>query len=92
MKINKVLKNKKINYNYVKNNKYRCSKLGNFFDIEISSLDDFLLKSKNIEKISFIPLTKRNGLSKKSLIYYSFHIKKNDMKKYVNGIRKEICM
>ncbi len=92
MKINKVLKNKKINYNYVKNNKYRCSKLGNFFDIEISSLDDFLLKSKNIEKISFIPLTKRNGLSKKSLIYYSFHIKKNDMKKNVNGILKEICI
>ena len=91
-KINKVLKNKKINYTYVKNNKYRCSKLGNFFDIEASALDTFLSKFKNNENNGFVPLTKRNATNKKVLIYFSFRIKKNDIKKTVNNILKQICI
>ena len=91
-KINKVLKNKKINYTYVKNNKYRCSKLGNFFDIEVSALDTFLSKFKINEKNSFVTLTKRNAANKKELILFSFRIKKNDIKKTVNNILKQICI
>ena len=95
-KIKKVLKNKKINYNYDKTNKYKCSKFGNFFDIEIFTLEKFLsinngYKIKNNEKGVFIPLTKRNIQNKKSLFYLNFHIKKNDMKKSVNSILKEIA-
>ena len=95
-KIKKVLKNKKINYNYDKTNKYKCSKFGNFFDIEIFTLEKFLsinngYKIKNNEKGVFIPLTKRNIQNKKSLFYLNFHIKKNDMKKSINSILKEIA-
>ena len=93
-KINKVLKNKKTNYNYAKNNKYKCSKLGIFFDIEILTLENFLSLNNGIinnEKNNYVPLTKRNIQSKKSIYYLSFHIKKNDIKKNANSILKEIC-
>ena len=95
-KINKVLKSKKINFNNVKNNKYRCSKLGNIFDIEVLKLENFLslnnkFKDKINEKDDYFTLTsKRNKQSKKFLYYLSLHIKKNDMKKGVNSIVKEI--
>ena len=95
-KINKVLKSKKINFNNVKNNKYRCSKLGNIFDIEVLKLENFLslnnkFKDKINEKDDYSTLTsKRNKQSKKFLYYLSLHIKKNDMKKGVNSIVKEI--
>ena len=95
-KINKVLKSKKINSNNIKN-KYRCSKLGNIFDFEIIQLENFLsLNNKSeknkIEKEDFSPLTsKRNITNKKSLYYLSLHIKKNDIKRTINSIIKEIC-
>ena len=95
-KIIKILTNKKINYNYDKINKYRCSKFCNFFDIEIFTLEKFLslnngYKTKNNnEKSNFIPLTKRTIQNKKSLYYLNFHIKKKDIKKTTNSILKEI--
>ena len=95
-KINKVLKSKKINSNNIKN-KYKCSKLGNIFDFEVLQFQDFLsLNNKNkenkIEKEDFLSLTNKiNIKNKKSLYYLSLHIKKNDIKRTINSIVKEIC-
>ena len=93
-KINKVLKSKKICYKNIKNNKYRCSKLGNFFDIDIFSLENFLslnnnnrINNKNNERESIS--YKKNKENQKILCYLSFHIKKNDIKKSVNSIIRE---
>ena len=93
-KINKVLKNKKVNFNRIKNNKYRCSKLGSFFDVDVFSLENFLSLNnrlnKNFEKENLF--TKRINENKKTLCYLSFHIKKRDMKKSINSIVKDILI
>ena len=87
-KINIVFKTKKINFNNIKNNKYICSKLGKFFEIDIYTLNNFL-RLNNGFKIRNNKIDS-NSKNKKLLCYLSFHFKKLEYKKYVNNILKEI--
>ena len=90
--INNGLKIKKIKYNNVKNNKYKCYQLGNIFEIEVLTLDNFLyLNNIKNNKKENIPLSKKeNKQNKKSLSYIIFKTKKNDIKKCINSFLKEI--
>ena len=89
-KINTVFKTKKINFNNIKNNKYICSKLGKFFEIDIYSFNNFL-RLNNGFKIKNNKIDS-NSKNKNLLCYLSFHFKKLEYKKYVNNILKEISI
>ena len=94
-KMNKVLKNKKVNFSKIKNNKYRCSKLGFFFDVDILEFENFLSLNnnkfhKNSEKDYLY--TKKSNDNKKIMCYLSFHIKNNNVKKNINSIAKDFLI
>lgn len=89
-KINTVFKIKKINFNNIKNNKYICSKLGKFFEIDIYTFNNFL-RLNNGFKIKNNKIDS-NSKNKNLLCYLSFHFKKLEYKKYVNNILKEISI
>jgi hypothetical protein len=94
-KMNKVLKNKRVNFSKIKNNKYRCSKLGFFFDVDILEFENFLSLNnnkfhKNSEKDYLY--TKKSNENKKIMCYLSFHIKNNNVKKNINSIIKDFLI
>lgn len=87
-KLNNVFKTKKINFNNNKNNKYICSKLGKFFEIDIYTFNNFLLLNNGL-KIKNNKMD-TNSKNKNLLCYLSIHVKKLEYKKYVSNILKEI--